>query len=208
MGCIWVGVPQKALRGKGLGARPGAQGWRSSRSPRPPWKHHEPEAQQTFHPSGPRLARSERPAEWPRPGRRRSAGPRRRPPATPPRSCERGWKPRWEVGSARSGSGAGGAEGGPTAIGAQPSAASQWMARAPRGRGGSRVLGSVTRRRRAAVLGTTRVPGGFRRPSQVSALAEGPRLEPGPGCPGRRPAGRPTRAAAVPGRGSGGGGTG
>lgn len=98
--------------------------------------------------------------------------------------------------------------GGPTAIGAQPSAASQWVARAPRGRGGSGVLGSVTRRRRAAVLWTTRVPGGVRRPSQVSALAEGPRLEPGRGCPGRRPEGRPTRAAAVPGRGSGGGGNG
>lgn len=30
-----MGVPQKALRGKGLGAPPGAQGWRSSRSSRP-----------------------------------------------------------------------------------------------------------------------------------------------------------------------------
>lgn len=177
-----MGAPQKALRGKGQGARPAAQGWRSSLSSRPsrlgPWKLREPEeAQQTFHPFGPRLPSSrgrtlsDRPkgtgqasagaqgpgyrSEQPGPGDARTAG-------------SRGWRfgPRRSVAG-----GAGGAEGGPTAIGAQPSAASQWVARASRGRGGSRVLGSVTRHGRSAVLLTTRVPGRRRRPRQVSALA-------------------------------------
>lgn len=217
LGCSWVGAPQKAPRGKGQGAWPGAQGGRSCQSSRPSrlgsWKLREPEAQQTFHPFGPRRPSSK--------GRTVSDRPR---------------------GSGQASAGAQGPGGGPEQprpgdAGAARTAVGGWVRAAPQpgGRGGGRAHGDWCPALRRQPMGGEGVPGAGRKPRLrlcdappsrccavddacprpaseappgIRASAEGPRLGPGPGCPRPRPARRPTQAASVSGRGSGGWGTG
>ena len=79
----------------------------------------------------------------------------------------------------------GGAEGGPTVIGAQPSAASQWEARASRGRGRSLILRSVTCRHHCSCSVDAACPGLTSEvPPGIRAGAAGPGLGWVPGAPG------------------------